>query len=296
MSAVILALFLRSAAGLGVQGGLAPSLDEVLRRAGRYSVAYGESLSSVLAEETYTQRLVWRRGKDVTDPQSIRMERRLRSEIAFVPLVESTEWLAFRNVLAVDGIAVPAADGRLERLFRGPSRSLLEQARLIASDSARYNIGPVTRDVNTPTTALHFVHPVHQPNCRFNKEGVEELAGKQVWVVRFRERGRGGLISGSDGTNLPAEGRLWIVPADGRVVRSELVVKNFVRDRNSTATIDVVWRREAHLDMWVPAEMREHYEGPWFAMWASVLRLRYDIDGVATYSNYRRFTADFRIK
>ena len=55
-----------------------------------------------------------------------------------------------------------------------------------------------------------------------------------MWVVRFKERERGGLISRGDGRSLPAEGRLWIVPSDGRVVRSELVVKNFVRGRGDS--------------------------------------------------------------
>jgi hypothetical protein len=46
----------------------------------------------------------------------------------------------------------------------------------------------------------------------------------------------------------------------------------------------------------VPLEMRERYEGPWTAMRAPKERQRYDIDGVASYSNYRRFTVDFKIR
>ena len=135
---------------------------------------------------------------------------------------------------------------------------------MIAGESARYNLGPITREINVPTTALHFVHPAHRSNCRFDKEGEEEVDGERIWVVRFKERDRGGLISRGDGRNLPAEGRLWIVPADGRVVRSELVVKDFVRGRgDSRAEIHVTWRRDVPLDLWVPVEMREHYEGPW---------------------------------
>lgn len=267
------------------------SLDDVLARAGEYAVDYGLALTSVLAEEAYAQRLVWRNTKTVLS------DRRLRSEIAFVRLADSTEWLAFRNVLSVDDAPIPEADGRLERLFRGSSRSLLEQARLIAGESARYNLGPITREINVPTTALHFVHPKHRPNCRFDKEGEEDVDGDRVWIVRFKERDRGGLIRRSDGRNVPGEGRLWIVPSDGRVVRSELVVKDFVRGgADSRAEIRVTWRRDAPLDLWVPAEMQEDYVGPWSAM-ASGNRLeRYDINGVATYSNYRRFMVDVRIR
>ena len=267
------------------------TLDDVLARAGQYTVDYGEALQSVLAEETYAQRLVWR------GDQGVKQERKLRSEIAFVRLVNSTEWLTFRNVLAVDDEAIPDANGRLERLLRGSTASLLVQARLITTESARFNIGPITRDINVPTTALHFLHPKHRPNCRFSKEREEVLDGERVWVIRFRERERGSLIRGTDGQNLPALGRLWIVPADGRVVKSELVIEDFVRGRgDSKAEIGVRWRRDASLDLWVPAEMRERYEGPWYERLDSRPRERYDIDGVATYSNYRRFTVDVRIK
>ena len=199
---------LRGTPGLEAQPGRTSppsSLDDVLARAGRYAVDYGLALTSVLAEETYTQRLVWRNTKTVLS------DRRLRSEIAFVRLVDSTEWLAFRNVLAVNDAPIPGSDGRLERLFRGSQQSLLEQARLIAGDSARFNLGPITREINVPTTALHFVHPKHLPNCRFDKEGEEDFAGERVWIVRFRERDRGGLIRRGDGRSVPAEGRLWIV-------------------------------------------------------------------------------------
>ena len=267
------------------------TLDGVLARAGRYTVEYGEALASVLAEEVYEQRLVWRRD------QGVKQERKLRSEIAFVRLVNSTEWLTFRNVLAVDEEAIPDSNGRLERLLRGSALSLFVQARLIASESARFNIGPITRDINVPTTSLHFLHPKHRPNCRFNKEREEVLDGERVWVIRFRERERGNLIRGTDGLNLPALGRLWIVPAEGRVVKSELVIEDFVRGRgDSKAEIGVRWRRDGSLDLWVPAEMRERYEGPWYEPRDSRPRERYDIDGVATYSNYRRFTVDVRIK
>jgi hypothetical protein len=285
----------RATPGLAAQPGRPPSLssslNDVLARAGRYTVAYGLALTSVLAEEAYTQRLVWRSTKTAMS------ERRLRSEIAFVRLVDSSEWLAFRNVLALNDAPIPKSDGRLERLLRGSQRSLLEEARLIAGESARYNLGPITREINVPTTALHFVHPQHRPNCRFDKESEETLDGERVWIVRYKERDRGGLISRGDGRNLPAEGRLWIVPADGRVVRSELVVKDFVRGgSDSRAEIRVRWRRDEPLDLWVPAEMSEHYSGPWQALSASKKRERYDIDGVATYSNYRRFTVDVRIR
>ena len=75
------------------------------------------------------------------------------------------------------------------------------------------------------------------------------------------------------------------------------MVKGFVRGGgDSKAEIHVKWQRDAALDLWVPAEMREDYVGPWSAMTSAKRPERYDIDGVATYSNYRRFTVDVRIR
>ena len=266
-----------------------PTLNAVLTRAGEYAVRYGEELATVLAEEAYTQELVSRAGGATIT------SRRLRSEIAFIRLNGSTEWWVFRNVLTIDESPVPESAGRLERLFHGVSQSFIEQARAITAESARYNLGPLNRQINVPTIALHFIHPEHRANSRFEKEGEQYFDGERVWVVAFREE-RGLLIRRSDGRSLAARGRLWIAPSDGRVVRSELVVKDFVRGEDSEAVIDVSWRRDAGLDLWVPAEMRERYVGPWSVQSAPKRRERYDIAGVATYSNYRRFSVDVRIR
>jgi hypothetical protein len=266
-------------------------LDRLLDRAGDYVVKYGDALSNVLAEESYTQRLVQRGNGRVLQT------RQLTSEIAFVRLPDTSEWVSFRNVVAVDDVPVLEANGRLERVFQDSSPDRLSRARALAGESARYNLGPITREINVPTLALHFLHPEHRSSSRFNREGEENVDGNTVWIVRFRERERGNLISRGDGRSLPAEGRLWIAPSDGRVVRSELVVKDFVREGGeSKATVNVSWRRDVSLDMWVPQEMRELYEGPWRFQAQPNRAERYDIDGTATYSNYRRFTVDVRIK
>lgn len=268
------------------------ALSDVLARAGRYVAAYGASLSTVLAEEQYTQRLVWR-GTD----QAFQ-ERQLRSELAFITLVDESEWLAFRNVMSVDGKAVRESEGRLERLFRDFPPSFMAQVRLIARESARYNLGPITREINVPTTALYFLESTHQRRCRFEKVGEELIGSELTWKIRYQERdGSGAYITRSDGSSVRAGGHVWIVPADGRVVRTELTVRDFVRgSRGSLATITVTWRQDRTLDLWVPSELRERYQGGWPPQATESGSRRYDIDGVALYSNYRRFTVDVKIK
>jgi hypothetical protein len=294
MRAALVLLIATSSAGLlgAHQRDLkTPTLEQVLARAANYAVSYGEALSSVLAEEAYTQTLVWRDRGDLPDgPISTRQ---LQAEIAFVRLAESTEWLTFRNVTSLDGKPIPESRDRLERLFRDPPDTVLAQARMIAAESARYNLGPITREINVPTIALLFVHPAHQDRSRFSRDGAELVDGVNAWIVRFTEKDRGGLISRTTGGAIPARGRLWIVPDDGRIVRSELTLDNFVHARaKSRADVTVAWRADTTLGMWVPSEMREHYDGPS----ASVDGLRFDINGVATYGNYRRFSTSVRIR
>jgi hypothetical protein len=274
------------AAGLGVPAAAtpaadaAPSLRDVLDRVGQYVVRYGESLATVVADEDYTQRLVPPAG-------DVRRERVLHSEIAFVKLADSREWQGFRDVLTVDGQAVQGSGGRLERVLRDAPNAVLSQVRLLAAESARYNLGTLRRDFNVPTTVLQFVHPEHQHRFKFSKRSEEAVAAAKgsselddrVWVVEFSERGPGTLIRNTDGRDVPVRGRVWVVPGDGRIVRSVFTTDAFKTE------IGVTWGYDSHLDLWVPMEMRERY----------LDRDGVEITGIARYSNYRRFDVTVRV-
>jgi hypothetical protein len=257
-----------------------PSLRDVLTRVADYAAAYGDALSNVLADEEFVQEIVLRNGTLVE-------RRRLESEIAFVKLADAIEWLAFRSVLRVDGVPVADASRQLERVFRDAPRSALAQARAITAESARHNLGPVLRNFNVPTTVLQFVLARHQDRFRFRKISEERVEGGTLWIVEFREQERSTFIRTPQGRPAPAQGRLWIAPDDGRVLRSRLAVEADVR-----AEIDVEWRFDDRLKLWVPSEMREAYRG---SRTVDGSASRQDVRGVARYSNYRRFEVDFRI-
>ena len=262
-----------------------PSLRTVLERAGSYVVHYGEALSAVVASEAYVQQIVAATG-------AVKESRQLRSEIAFVRLADTSEWQAFREVISVNGAPVGSGQGRLEQILRDAPRSVIPQARLLAEESARYNLGALRRDFNAPTTAMLFVHPVHQERFRFDKQAEEQAAGVRVWVVRFRERERGTLIRTTSGRDVPVEGQIWIAPEDGRIVRMRFTAKGFLAERRGTAEIDVTWRADPQLGLWVPSTMQERYSGPWPDDSADP---RSTITGTATYTEYRRFGTDVRI-
>jgi hypothetical protein len=80
------------------------------------------------------------------------------------------------------------------------------------------------------------------------------------------------------GRDLPAVGRFWIDPAKGTVVRTEVLFR--FRPGDSKATITTEYRVEPGLSVWVPAEMRERYEGSDFGGVT---------EAVARYSGFRQF-------
>jgi len=264
------------------------SLRDVLRRAGEYVVDYGHSLESVVADEHYTQRF------DARGDGRLLRSRIIKAEIAFVRLAESREWQAFRNAIEVDGKTLPGTQGRLDRLFRSAPRSIIGQARAIAEESARYNIGPLRRDFNAPTMPLQFLHPSHQDRFRFEKVREEVTGADRLWVLRFRERSRATLIRSPEGRDVPVEGLFWIAPEAGRVLRASFSASNFLPDDSgpsqSRANLDVIWKHDPKLDLWVPVEMHELYSGPWTEEGTP-----FDISGTAVYSNYRRFDVNVRI-
>lgn len=263
------------------------SLRDVLARAGDYVVQYGRALASVIGEEAYVQALV--------GPADETLEERvLHAEIIFVPLPGGREWQAVRNVLRMDGHDVPEADGRLERLLRGGASSLVTQGRRMAAESARYNLGPLLRTFNAPTMPMQFLHPGHQDRFRFRRAGEEDLAGEPIWIVSFRDRGGATLIRSTTGRAVPIEGRFWMAPSDGRLVRASFRATGFLPEERgqprATASLDVRWRPDDRLNLWVPAEMQERYTGPW-----ADRSVPYDITGAARYSAYRRFEVDVRV-
>ena len=261
-----------------------PSLEVVLARAGAYVADFRSQLSGIVSEERYEQRAQVR-GSFGTSPQRAV----LRSDFLLVRLPGVNRHVEFRDVFEFNGRPTRDRDDRLARLFLNPSASSIAQARSIVMESARYNVGPIYRTVNTPTLALLFLAPTFQWRSTFARldsaaEPSLELtemmspAERQLWVLEFEETSRPTLVSGDGRKDLPARGRFWVDPVDGRVVTTELIVK----DEKVEAMVDVRYRFDAQAGQAVPIEMRELYRGP----------NGVSVDGAATYSNFRRFTVE----
>jgi hypothetical protein len=265
-----------------------PTLATVLERAAAYVAEFYRRLSGIVAEEHYVQ-----------DWYAVRPEgrtslghRELRSDLVLVKPGSDASWTEFRDVFEVDGRAIRTRDDRLEQLLREPAGLASAHVSAILEESARFNIGDVDRNVNTPLFTLRFLEAVSQPRFKFTRspDAVPGTAASasapsdrvfrvstEVWVIAYDEVRSPTLIRSAQRKDQPAHGRFWIEPATGRVLVSELTVE----DRRIRATIDVSFQSEPLLEMLVPVAMRERYE---------IKPSRSRVEGRATYGQFRRLT------
>jgi len=257
-------------------------LAEVLKSAARYVTEYERSFSVIVARERYQQRALTGGRIETRD---------LRSEVALVAL-DDANWILFRDVYEVDGRAMNDRRDRLTELFLKPAADLGQQARRILEESARHNLGPITRTLNTPTQALEFIRAESQFRSSFRLAGRTKVDGVETHDVRFEEQVMPRMIETRD--NAAASGRFWIAQGTGTIVRTELRIQSL----GTMATITVNFNKHDKLSLWVPARMIESYEP---SNRSSISRLDVDsprgirIDGVATYSDYRQFSVDSKI-
>jgi hypothetical protein len=255
------------------------SLEDLLQRVGRYVANYGEQASLIIAVEHYQQRY-----RDA--PLGEAASRSLIAELALVKTRDTIGWVGFRDVVAVNGKPIRDRQDRLLKLFRAGTPDVAE-ARRIADESARFNIGPARRNFNDPTTALFFLLPGHQARFAFTRKGTTTIDGVETTEIDFREREAPTFIRTADGRDVASEGTVWVSPSDGIVVRTRLIVSGFA-GMGSTARVEATFGRDRRLGLWLPVNMTERYEG----------RLRKDGDrlatvvaatGTATYGDFKRF-------
>jgi len=264
-----------------------PSLRIVLERAGQYVAAYCRRLTAIVGEEQYVQDARTLSARQGTTLQ----HRALTSDLLLVRPEGADHYVQFRDVFDVDGKPVRDRQERLTRLFLENPSTGNAQAERIAEESARYNIGRIVRTINVPTLALMVLDPQFQSRFRFSRssddtpaslKGVDRSGdpsiplfstSTEVWVVSFRETETPTIIRTTSGQNIRATGRLWIEPATGRVLMTELVA-----DRGGLrGEVDVTYAVDPSMDALVPAAMRERY-----------LTGDEDISGYALYTRFRR--------
>lgn len=264
---VIVAVLLSAAPGAAQE----PTLLELLTRVGAYATNFQQQMSSLVAEEQYVQDVTYR--NLAPNRFAGQTHRELRSDILLVRLESADRYIAFRDVFEVDHRPVRDRQDRLTKLFLHPDASTDAQIDQISRESARYNIGNVERNINTPTLALQILLPRYQGHFKFTRS---RRRSPDAVAIDFEEVDRPTLIRTTANLDLPMRGRFSVDAESGRVLSTELIAE----DQAVRATIDVRYDWDAREQVMLPVEMRERYD---------VRRDGAVITGVATYGRVRRF-------
>ena len=246
-----------------------PSLADVLSRAAVYVQRFHNQLSEIVSEETYSQ-IAYASGR--RSPSAGNISRvRLKSDLMLIKPVNVDRYVEFRDVFEVDGEVVRDRKERIAALWLTGSTDSTARLGAILEESARYNIGGIQRNINTPLMALMFLDAAYQPRFNFKRSakgrpvldpehtvdasGVFRV-GTEMWNVEFEERRGNTIIRQPNGNNLRSRGRFWINPDTGAVMISELVIDG----GGVVATVTVSYQSEPLMGFLVPVEMHESYE------------------------------------
>jgi hypothetical protein len=259
-------LVVMAAGSASVFAGAAQSEPELLERVQAFAERYRRDAPSLVAEERYVQ--------NVTSTAERPQHREMTSELVMVRLPGSAGWVMLRDVMMVDKRRLHDREERLLKLLQSPEPNAFAQARELARESARFNLGRVTRTVNVPDMAIEYLLPQHTGRMKFEAPRRDTIDGAEVVMFRFREVRGPSIVRDPRGVDLLAQGRVWAEPASGAIVRTELIL----RDRQLTGTNVVDFRADPRLPIRVPVKMTERHVSPGES-----------IDAVATYSNFRSF-------
>jgi hypothetical protein len=247
-----------------------PTVPQLLAAAAKYVAEYDKKFSAVVSEEKYEQ--------VVTQSTGFRAQQR-RTLVSDVILINAGDagWISLRDVYQVDGSPVRDHTDRLLKLLTNPAPDAYQQALRLAQEGARFNIGSMSRSINVPSTALRFVRQENQRHSSFSVAGMKTIDGVNTAELAFTETATPRLIRSP--ADAPADGKVWLEPASGRIVQTELSLKF---EKSSSAKITVHYGADAKIGMWVPVRMDEVY----------ILALGQVVSGRADYRNFRTFSVD----
>jgi hypothetical protein len=263
----------------------------VVDRAITYVAGFGQALGSVVATEDYRQEvpgvaeqvtltpppIMIAPGIEVrpATPLSTRtgLRQTLRSSFLFVRLPDEQLWVGFRDVLEVNGRSIGGNVGSRTPIEK-PGESSLDRWRRLSEESARYNIGAISRTLNVPTFALLVLHPENQARFAFTPVTTNRPAASGTCDVTFQETASPTIVRSGLGADMPTSGTFRLDAATGRVLRSELIAGS--TSAAVALKVTVLYEYEKRVQLWLPREMREEY----------VAQSGERVNCIARYSNY----------
>ncbi len=262
-----------------------------LKAAMAHTLRFADQGASILADEHMVQVVKVRPSASSLSPGSnagITIEERaIDSEVALVHIGNKALWMLARDVLRVDGKDLPDVDRiRLPSIHPASTPEALRQFEQISQQGARFNIGDLERNVNTPTLALWLLTPDNSPRLDFSDAGTARVNGRVCDVIAFRES-RSPYLFVAAGVPAPVNGRIWVDRGRAAVIKTELSLPDESIDwAPSRATVTVTYDLDPALSAWVPRTMSERYDA---------LSSRQFVLAQSTYANFRMFSVSARI-
>jgi VWFA-related protein len=239
----------------------------LVARLSEYLAAYVRDFGNVVAEEEYRQ--------EVYAANGLHDRRRTRSDLLLVKSNADTGWTQYRDVFEVDGQPVRDREERVQKLFLQNPAIASRLAEQISNESARYNLGTLTRTINTPLLPLAYLMPNRIGGLTFRRGGEDTVEGVRAARLAFEEKARPTFVRPMTGTgDAPASGTLWVDPASGRILMTRITVTA----GTNAMTTTVVYKPSARLGLWLPAQMDERST-----------KAGEQLEGHAVYTNFRAF-------
>jgi len=227
-------------------------LVELQQRTGNYVAGFFSAIANIVAQEDYQSR----DNKKVT------------SDILLVRYPGSvTDLLLFRDVVGVNGAAIPNRQQHLLEMFQQDFVSAVGRANQIVSDSSEY-VPPVLN----PLYAIAFLQPFYQARFKMDERDADasQQWPKHTKILTFTETQkptilRSGMMREND---VPTRGNAWIEESTGRILQTELQI----RHPDGVTTIKTIFTMDPRLQIMVPSTMQTTKP-----------------EARATYTNFRRF-------
>jgi hypothetical protein len=265
------------------------NVETILERISQWVERFERDFITVIADETYDQVVA-----HTSAPGA--QHRQIRSELLFMRGQADDTWFAVRNVLAYTdeqrpAIAVPNSRDRLALAIDGDRAGGHTALRRLADEGARFNIGRVARNFNTPTLALQFVDTGHRARFKFRLEGSEIIGAEMAWRLSYEERVHPTLIR-ANFADTELSGRIWTRVSDGAVLRTHMELTANARGGYTGlwTAVTVDYARDPKLATIVPVRMEEEYRER-----GSRGANNEVIRGTAVYSNYRVFETSAKV-
>jgi hypothetical protein len=253
-----------------------PAVADLLKVAGDAVTRYAQHLGAVAADEEFTQ----------YETSSGRMStpKRINSVVLLVGQSDGTI-ANFRDLVGIDTVPVRPKDDRLITLFRNPNEASMGSAQALSDEAVKAYYSPNLHLLDRPTLAFELLRTENQPNSTYKIEGMKNMDGTPVAVLKFNEKATGRLMPGA-----PAIGRCWIEPDTGIVHQTELGFVSPAANIHAT----VKFTKDPQLNLFVPSELFEQVEASSAGVGVSDMGggggfgSRQAMEGRARYSAYRR--------